>query len=278
MLPIIGIIAGQGLLPFLIADKYMKQGGRCYIAAIDGECDAAKIKNFNYQIFKIGMAGSIISYLRKNQVQEIIFAGSINRPNLGNLAVDKIGSILLLKVIKQKILGDDKLLRIIANYFEENGFKVISSDKILKNQNLSTAMITNALPLEQDVKDIEFGLEVLSALSKMDVGQAVIIENGYVLGIEAAEGTDNLIARCAKLRKNIKGGVLVKTMKSTQDNRLDIPAIGPDTILNLAKYNYNGIAIEEDNVIIINQELTIKLANEHEIFIIRKNVSNRHHR
>lgn len=101
----------------------------------------------------------------------------------------------------------------------------------------------------------------------MDVGQSVIISNGYVVGIEAAEGTDNLISRCAILRKENNGGVLVKMSKSAQDMRLDVPAIGPDTIKLLAENKYSGIAIEKSGVIIINPEEVQKMLDENNLFL-----------
>ena len=269
MLPNIGIIAGKGSMPYLIANNYAKQGGNCYIAAIEGEANIDLIKNFEHNVFKIGMVGTAIKYFQENNIQNIIFIGGITRPNFKNLAVDKIGSLLLLKIIKQKIRGDNNLLKTIAKFFESYGFKVISSNAIYKNQQFDNNIIMNASPSNLDKKDINLGIKLLNHLSRFDVAQSVIIEDGYILGIEAAEGTDNLIARCASLRKESYGGVLIKLPKLGQDNRLDMPTIGPNTIQNLAKYNYSGVAIQNSNVIIAEEELTIKLANEYKIFITK---------
>jgi len=269
MLPNLGIIAGKGSLPFLIANNYTKQGGNCYIAAIEGEADIESIKDFEYKLFKIGMVGAAIKYFKEHNVQNVIFIGGINRPNFKNLAVDKTGSLLLFKIIGQKIWGDDKILRIIADFFESYAFKVISSSEIYQNQQCDTNIITDINPTSSDKKNIELGIKLLNHLSKFDIGQSVIIEDGYVLGIEAAEGTDNLIVRCANLRKKSCGGVLVKIPKLGQDNRLDLPTIGTDTIKHLAKYNYSGVAIQKNTVIIAEEEQAIKLANEHKIFITK---------
>lgn len=269
MLPNLGIIAGKGSLPSLIAGNYRKQGGNCYIAAIEGEADIELIKDFEYQPLKIGMVGAAIKYFTQYNVQNIIFIGGVDRPNFKNLAVDKIGGLLLLKIISQKILGDDNLLRIVAKFFESYGFKIISSSEIYQNQQCDSNIITDTSPTNSDKKDIEFGVKLLNHLSKFDIGQSVIVEDGYVLGIEAAEGTDNLIARCADLRKKSCGGVLIKLSKIGQDNRLDLPTIGVNTIKNLAKYNYKGVAIQKNQVIIAEEEKTIKLANEHKIFITK---------
>lgn len=269
MLPNLGIIAGRGSLPYLIASNYTKQGGKCYIAAIKDEADIDQIKDFEYKILKIGMIGEAVKYFKDNEVKNIIFIGGVNRPNFKNLSVDKIGGLLLFKIVGQKIRGDDNLLKIVADFFESYGFKVISSNEIYKNQQDNSNIITDTTLTNSDKNDIEIGVKLLNHLSSFDIAQAVIVENGYILGIEAAEGTDNLIARCADLHKNPYGGVLVKIPKLGQDNRLDMPTIGPDTIKNLAKYNYKGVAIQKNNVIIVEEELTIKLANEHKIFITK---------
>ncbi|ADE30287.1 LpxI family protein [Rickettsia prowazekii] len=269
MLPNLGMIAGRGSLPHLIACNYIKQGGKCYIAAIKDETNIEQIKEFEYKIFKIGMVGEAIRYFQDHNVENIIFIGGINRPNFKNLAVDKIGRLLLFKIVEQKIRGDDSLLKIVANFFESYGFKVISSNQIYQNQQCNSNIITNTTITNSDKNDIELGIKVLNHLSLFDIAQSVIVKNGYILGIEAAEGTDNLIVRCADLRKKSHGGILVKIPKLGQDNRLDMPTIGPNTIKNLAKYNYQGLAIQKNNVIIVEEELTIKLANKHKIFITK---------
>lgn len=269
MLPNLGIIAGKGSLPSLIAGNYRKQSGNCCIAAIEGAADIELIKGFEYQPLKIGMVGAAMKYFKEHDVQNIIFIGGVDRPNFKNLAVDSIGGLLLLKIISQKIRGDNNLLKIVAEFFENYGFKVISSSEIYQNQQCNSNIITDTCPINSDKKDIEFGVKLLNHLSKYDVGQSVIVENGYVLGIEAAEGTDNLIARCAGLRKISRGGVLIKIPKIGQDDRLDLPTIGVNTIKNLAKYNYKGVAIQKNQVILAKEEETIKLANEHKIFITK---------
>ena len=108
---------------------------------------------------------------------------------------------------------------------------------------------------------------MIKCLGGLDVGQSVIVCDGYVIGIEAAEGTDNLIRRCEYLRKKEKGGVLVKMSKSEQDMRLDMPVIGPDTVFFLAKHGFNGIAIEKEGVIVIKPEETQKLLNDNGLFL-----------
>ncbi|WP_342271027.1 LpxI family protein [Candidatus Tisiphia endosymbiont of Parasteatoda lunata] len=261
---IVGIIAGNGLLPISLANSFIKQGGQCYIAALEGEANPVLYQDFTHQFFKIGMVKPIIEYFRKYDVKNIILAGSVNRPNLRSIKVDLMGSRLLARILKQKFLGDDKLLGIVTDFLEEKGFKVVSSYEILRTNN---DVMTIAVPSRIDNTDIELGIKLLDSIGYLDVGQSVIVDNGYIIGIEAAEGTDNLIERCSYLRKNSTGGVLIKMMKKDQDTRIDIPTIGAKTISNLANYGYKGLAIQKDKVIILEIERTIELANECGLFI-----------
>lgn len=270
MLPKLGIIAGNGLLPFKIASIYIKYHGECCIASINKDNDLKLIERFSPQSINIGRVGEIIKYFNQCRVKNIVFAGAIIRPNLRSLEVDLVGSILLAKILKQQFLGDDQVLKIIASFFEKKGFKVVSAQDILDlppKSGASHTLYSCQLPSPSDQIDLKLGIKILAQLGLFDVGQAVVVESGYVLGIEAAEGTDNLISRCASLRKKPRGGVLVKMIKQGQDARLDIPVIGPQTISNLANFGYNGLALQRDRVIIIDPELTFALANQHQLFI-----------
>ncbi|RYE06168.1 MAG: DUF1009 domain-containing protein [Rickettsiaceae bacterium] len=268
-LPILGIIAGGGSLPSEIAKVYDNLGGKYYLAAIDESyTNFAGNKNNEYQSFKIGEVKKLINYLKSCNVVDIVFVGNIQRPNISSIKVDMYGAILVAKILQQKLAGDNQILQIVANFFENKGFRVISACKLLNlNQQNKFKTTTIISPNKQDIIDIEIGFKVANTIGLLDIGQAVVIEDGYILGVEAAEGTDQLIERCAQLRKKAKGGVLVKIMKKNQDKRLDIPTVGTVTIEKLASFGYNGIAIEENNVIIANPKNTIALANELKIFI-----------
>lgn len=266
IIPMLGIIAGGGRLPLEIAAIHLKQGGGLCIAALDGEADLELFKALPYQLFKIGNVEAVIEYFREFGIKNIIFAGSVTRPNLKSIKVDLAGSKLIASILAKKFLGDDNVLKVVANFFENKGFKVISVQDILAANFNHNKTIKS--PSKQDLIDIELGVKVIEALSVLDIGQAVIVEDGYVIGIEAAEGTDNLIKRCANLRKKSSGGVLIKMMKLEQDTRMDIPAIGSDTISNLASLQYNGVAIQKNGVIIIEPEHTLKLADELGVFLV----------
>jgi DUF1009 family protein len=264
---VVGIIAGNGLLPASVAASLTKQNSKCYIAALTGEADPGLYQQYSHRFFSLGMAGSIIEYFNTSNVEHVVLAGGVNRPNLKSLKVDMTGSILLARVLKQKFLGDDNLLKVITGFLEEKGFKIIASHEILASDNI---IITTNIPSSSEIRDIDLGIKLLESIGEMDVGQSVIVEDGYILGIEAAEGTDNLIIRCSHLRKNARGGVLIKMAKRNQDTRVDMPTIGPETVEHLASYNYSGLAIKKDQVIVLNPQEVTRLANKYGLFCVEK--------
>ena len=264
MLQILGIIAGNGNLPSELSQIYTSCGGKCFVAALDVEF----VSNVAFsRKFALGSVGAILEYFNESRVENVIIVGGINRPDLKSLKVDMAGSALIAQILKKKFLGDDNVLRIVSDYVESRGFKVISPKDILKLSDYHNFISSYNLPSKQDCADIELGKKVLRSLGNEDVGQSIIVCDGHVLGIEAAEGTDNLIRRCELLRKKESGGVLVKMSKSAQDTRLDIPVIGPDTIFFLAKHLFNGVAIEKNEVIIIDQKETNRLLDESGLFL-----------
>lgn len=262
----LGIIAGSGNLPIEIARLQRESGGESFVAALD---ENSSFKGFEHRYFALGAVGGILDYFKENSVKEIIIIGGVKRPDFKSLKVDFSGGILISKILKQKVLGDDNLLKIVADYVESKGFKVISPDKLLKESADRLGFISSKkTPSSEEMVDVKIGQKIIKALGELDVGQSVIVCRGHVLGIEAAEGTDKLIERCALLRKEKKGGVLVKMSKSSQDMRLDVPVIGPETIVSLAKNGFAGIAIQKDGVIITDPEKTKKLLDESEMFLM----------
>ncbi len=263
-LPILGIIAGSGDLPAEIARIYTKNGGNCFVASLSEPVNAKGVKNENFEINKVG---KILAYFKENQVENVILIGGMKRPDLKALKVDIAGASLLAKILKNKILGDDNLLKVVAGFIESKGYKVISAQDILAMDKKDKYIESSPNIAKSYIKDIDLGATVLESLGSVDVGQSIIIEDGYVIGIEAAEGTDELIKRCSYLRKKKEGGVLVKMAKSAQDMRLDIPVIGPETIKILAKYKYAGFAINKKNVIIIKPKEVEELSKKSNLFM-----------
>jgi len=262
----LAIIAGSGDLPLLIAKNY---SGETHIICIKGECDEALYANYNSITIAIGKIQKLLDYLAANEIKNIVIVGKVKNKDFTKLLPDLQGAILLSRILTNKFLGDDKILTTIAEYFEEKGLNLLSLEDVLKlSQNEMDSSAQNIS--DKMLQDIEIGIKASKALGGLDIGQSVIVENLRVIGLEAAEGTDELIKRCACLRINKQNsGILVKTIKPGQDTRMDIPVVGANTIKLLAEHKYLGLAIESGKVIIINPEEVFQLAKKLNLFVFQ---------
>jgi hypothetical protein len=157
----------------------------------------------------------------------------------------------------------------VARVLEEEGFEVVSPQSVLAGLLPESGLLTRGAPPDQAARaDIRRGVAVCRALGAVDVGQAVVVQQGLVLGVEAIEGTDALLARCGGLRRQGRGGVLVKLSKPNQDRRLDLPAMGPDTVRHAAAAGLAGIAFEAGSTVLLDRERTVAAANAAGLFLL----------
>ena len=259
----ISIIAGSGDLPFRIIEK---------LNNLDMDYNVVSLVGFgpeNYPQFKIGEIGSILDFIKTKETTDVIFCGNVKRPSLFSLGLDSVGRKWLKTLGIKAFLGDNTLLKGIKDLLKKEGLNVLSPQSILETLLTPKGILTKTSPSDSDLQDIARGIFVLNTMSKADVGQAVIVQEGIVLGIEAAEGTQCLIERCRDLKlTEKKGGVLVKTSKINQEQAIDLPTIGKNTILQAEYAKLSGIAVGASQSQIIDFGDTIKLADEKNIFII----------
>lgn len=235
--------------------------------AFRGQTEEKLVENIPHIWLYFGEVGKAIRYMEENHIRDIVMAGAISRPTMSEIRPDWEGIKWLAK-IGPSALGDDNLLRLVIQMIEERGYQVVGPDQILADLLAPEGLLT---PLELDDqawRDIGRGVEVLSALSPADVGQAVVVQEGLVLGIEAIEGTDALIERAGALQRSGLGGILIKIAKRQQEQRVDLPVIGEETVRKAAKAGLRGIAIEADRTLILNREEMLKLANEKSLFVL----------
>ena len=167
-----------------------------------------------------------------------------------------------------KALGDSDYLGAVRKMIEDEGFTLHGVHKFADNLLAPEGVIGQREPSKGDWADIVRGLEISQALGNLDIGQSIIVQEGFVLGVEAAEGTDELIRRCKHLKRKGRGGVLVKTCKPQQDTDLDLPTIGPNTVKLAAESELTGIVVHTGRSLIIDQEEVAKIADQHKIFVI----------
>jgi UDP-2,3-diacylglucosamine hydrolase len=267
MRPKLGIVAGGGAFPGLVAAACRAEGRPFHILALTGHADPAVIGDAPADWIRLGEAGHGFQRLHDAGVEDVVMIGPVRRPTLSELAPD-FRTVRFFAKVGLKALGDDGLLRAVLHEFEAEGFRVVGIDEVLADCLASEGPYGRVLPDAQAQADICRGLEVANGLGALDVGQAVIVQQGVVLGVEAIEGTDRLIRRCADLRRDGPGGVLVKVKKPGQDRRVDLPTIGLTTLCEAAGAGLRGIAIEAAGTLVLGREKVVEEADALGLFVV----------
>lgn len=265
----IGLILGTGDLPCQIIKKLQEEETpfTCVLFDTFFNNHVADLTN-HYHSFKLGHIGKIIDHFKQNNVTHILFAGSIARPSFKDLDIDVKGKAWIVKLGLSIFKGDNGLLVAITQLLETEGFQVIAANDILDNLHLTKGIHTIVSPSKQDQIDIQKGIDILQATSHLDIGQAIVIEDGLVLGLEAIEGTEKLIQRIYPLKRSqLRAGVLIKMVKKHQSKKIDLPTIGTDTVQQCVEAQLKGIAIDYQYTQVLDQKNVIRLANENGLFI-----------
>lgn len=248
----IGILAGTGTVPGEVAEEIVARGGRVHIIRIDASRrdQAGSRAGFEAPAFAWGQIGGILGSLRRAGCREVLFVGSVSRPDLGKLRPDA-GLLWHLPELMSLIVagGDDGLIRKGIRFIENRGFKVVGLADVAPGLLVPSGPIGIEEPDAAGMADILFGSAVVRSLGRHDIGQAVIVSNGTIEAIEGAEGTDRMLDRVARCRVEAKlplagpRGVLVKRPKPGQEMRIDTPAIGPSTVERAKAAGLAGIAV-----------------------------------
>lgn len=265
--PKLGIIAGRGDLPLRLIEAARAAGRDFYVLAIKNQADLALGDDVPHDWVRLGSAGKGLDLLRAAGVREVVFAGGIKRPSLGALMPDARMARFLAK-LASKSLGDDGVLRVAVAEFEAEGFRVVGADDLRGELVMTQGKLGRHAPDDIAWADIRHGIRMARAIGALDIGQAVVVQQGVVLGVEGAEGTDELIARCGRLLKEGHAGVLVKAMKPGQERRVDLPTIGPETVAAAAAAGLRGIAVEADKALILDRATVIAEADRLGLFLI----------
>ena len=262
----IGIIAGGGQLPLLVGKNLKKNNFDITFFIINEFFDEKKYKKFNTVKINLNSLKLIIKVLKKNRIENIIMLGKVNRPSFKDLKFD-IDTISFIKKYLLEKKGDNKLLISIQEYFFKKGFPYFDWTQYCKELFANKINLTRKIPSKNANLNMTKGVEAFKFLGKTDIGQSIVIQNEFILGLEAAEGTDELIKRCSKYKKKGDKGVLVKLCKYNQSHILDIPTVGLNTMKLLKKYNYEGIYLEQNRCLILDKDKVIKYADSNNIFI-----------
>lgn len=271
--PKLGIFAGGGALPRRIAETCQASGRPYVVLALQGFADMELNDHPHYTV-GMGEAGKAIEILKAEGAKDIVFCGRVQRPNWSDIKVDWTGMKLLPRLAMAGARGDDALLGFIVKEMEGYGFRVVGPDQVLGDLLAKAGVWTSTQPSEVDWADIARGREVVATLGKLDIGQGAVISRNLVLAVEAAEGTDRMLARVGDLPAEFLGtpearhGVFVKMAKPGQERRIDLPAVGMETIKRCAAAGLSGIAVEAGGALVLDREGMARAADEAGMFIL----------
>lgn len=264
----LGIIAGGGAIPAMLIRHCREQGRDFFVLAIEGNADKAFFtEDIPHQWIRIGQAGTGFKRFAEEKVQDVVMIGTIRRPGFFDLVPDLRTTAFFAKV-GAKALGDDGILRALVSEIEAEGMVVKGIHEVMTDLLIKPGVLGRHKPDRQALADIRRGMEVASELGRLDVGQAVVVQQGLVLGVEGIEGTDELIRRCGDYRRKGDGGVLVKLRKPQQDMRIDLPTIGARTVERAHEAGLRGIAVHTGNGLIVDEAEVIRLADKYGLFVM----------
>ncbi len=270
----LAIICGGGSFPGAVAEAVARQGRRPVMFAVKGWADPKVVERYDHHWIAIGQAGRFFRLVRAEHCRELLFVGTLLRPPLTQIRLDWQSIRLLPRMVRMLRGGDDRLLSGVARLAEEGGVRVVGVQEVAPDIMVPDGVLGRYRPSARDRADIALALTVIAALGPFDVGQAAVVADNHVLAVEAAEGTDHLLARIADLRRQGRVvtpagvGVLVKAPKPGQDRRFDLPAIGPQTVEHVARAGLAGLAVAAGGTIIAEAGQAVAAADRAKIFLL----------
>ncbi|MBX9750846.1 MAG: UDP-2,3-diacylglucosamine diphosphatase LpxI [Roseococcus sp.] len=264
----LGLLAGGGPFPARVAEAARARGHEVFVVLLRDFHDDPALRAYPHMEERVGAGGTIIQRLRAEGITHLVLCGKAKRLSPLTLWPDAWMAKVIARLGKAVFAGDDTLLRNFIGILGEEGFEVIAPQSLLPSSTAEAGLLVGEAPDEMARADIIRGIGVLRALADHDVGQSVVVQQGLILGIEAVEGTDALLARAAGLRRDGPGGVLVKLAKPGQELRVDAPVVGSITVRHAAEAGLRGIAIEAGRTILADGEGLLAAARQRGLFVL----------
>jgi len=269
----LALIAGRGRLPGLILSALEARGDPVVVARLaddppDFACDDAVI-------FRLETLGTLIRTLLERGVTRACFAGAVRRPLIDPSRIDAATLPLVPRLMAALEQGDDGALRTVLALFEAAGIEIVAATDLVPDLLADDGVLTRATPSDRSRRDATRAAGILAAMAPADIGQGVVVARGQALAIEAQAGTDWMLRSLALMAAAddagelpaTKGGLLFKAPKLGQDWRIDLPAIGPDTVALAASLGLAGIVTEARGIVMLERDLLLRIADDAGIFV-----------
>ncbi len=265
----LALIAGGGALPRMVAEACRAAGRPFVVVGLEGQADPADWPSDIPQRWcRLGAAGATGEALLAQGYRHICMAGHVKRPSLTSLWPDRRTARFLARV-GAAALGDDGLLKAIIRELESAGFTVVAPHTLLADHGDARPGVQGMVqPDAQAWRDLKHAFHIAKGLGALDVGQGAVVQAGLVLAVEAIEGTDAMLGRCAGLARDGAGGVLVKVSKPNQDRRADLPAMGSGTLRAAKAAGLRGVGYEADGAILLDRPAMVAQADKLGLFLV----------
>lgn len=266
----VALIAGGGDLPCELAATCAANEISFYVIRLTGYADE-KLAAYDGEDRRLGEFGGILKAMRTQGCDAVIFAGLVQRPDFAAIRPDWRGATLLPRIIAAARDGDGAMLDALVAAFGDEGFKVLGADDLAAPLVTDAGLVAGDPPTDEDWRDIVKAASVIDALGPFDVGQGTVVRDGFVVAIEAAEGTDLMLERTATITARLDdrcAGILLKRPKPEQERRVDLPTIGVRTVERAAAARLRGIAIEAGGSLILNRAAVEEAATAHGLFVL----------
>ena len=264
---ILGIIAGNGVYPKLLADSARNAGIKKIVAAaFTGETDPALAQHVDLiDWMRVGQLNRLLKFFRTQNIHHAIMAGQIAPKNLFDLRPDW-KALLLVGKLKQR--DADSIFAAIADELAQIDVELLPATTFLEDSLAPAGLIAGPKLSSRDEEDVDLGWKIAKEIARLNVGQTVVVKNGTILAVEALEGTNDAIKRGGALAR--EGGVMVKVAKPNQDMRFDVPVIGVETIRIATEAKLRVIAVEARKTLLLEHDMIVDFANRSTISIVAR--------
>jgi DUF1009 family protein len=261
----IGLIAGGGRFPLLLAESARRAGHRVVAVAHLNQTDRALEGLADACTWvKLGQFGKVLEALRAGGAERVVLLGAVSKARFFRDAwLDALGVRLVARVA---VRSDDSLLRTFAAFLEEQGMPVVDPTPYLADRLAPEGVLGTREPTAEEWEDARYGLELARAVGRLDLGQTVVVKDRVALAVEALEGTDACIRRGGELAK--EGAVVAKAVKPQQDRRFDLPAVGPDTVEAMRQARCRVLAVEAGATLVMDREEMVRRADQAGIAVL----------
>ena len=264
----IGIIAGSGILPVLVAKACADQGYTVFIIALTQSLQNDLYSQYPHYVTRVGATQKTLDWIHAHGIRDLILIGGLRRPSLREIMPDWRTIRFFMRSVGQGVRGDDFLLRAVRHELEKEGLRIHAAQDFAPQLLAPEGVIGTHAPHKEDWSVIQRGFALSQMLGAGDIGQSIVIQEGIVLGVEAIEGTDALIARCGPLKRKGRKPILIKTCKPQQDRALDLPTIGLQTITQCIDSGFGGIVVQAGATFLLDLDSAVACADSHGLFLL----------